>query len=183
MTQTITRHIEPVLLARRGASIVGVVEPALCDRLAGLQAPITVDLRFEGDTEGRPLASGLLEARVESRCERCLQPMEIALAPAVHWRFLRPSDPPPAEVAPFEDVDLDGTEVDLVTLVEDELLLALPPFPRHAYACGEEGTARHFIKPQPTAEPAPGRKRPFSGLASLLGRQPGPGTDDGQESN
>jgi uncharacterized protein len=181
MTQAIARHIEPILLARRGASLAGLIEPARCERLSGLAAPVRVELRFASDGQGRPLVTGRLAARVVVRCERCLRPLGLDLEPVVGWRLVRPAEGAAAEPG-VEDIDFDGGEVDLLALIEDELLLALPSFPRHAHACREDlpevgewvgDTAR-----EPAPAPAPGSKRPFAGLAGLLGRRGVTGPDD-----
>ena len=95
-------------------------------------------------------------------CQRCLQPMMAELHSESDVAFAAGE----GEQLPggFELVVGDPKRVDLAALVEDELLLALPPIPRHAAGeiCRLPGAA--------TAEPAtaPEMRRPFAGLKDLL---------------
>lgn len=174
MTQAIAHHIEPILLARRGLRLSGLLEPGRCERLSGLLGPVQVQLDFAADAEGRPLVRGQLRAEVEQRCERCLQPMLLRLEPLVRWRFTRPADALTDDGSLLEDIDFEGGAVDLVALIEDELLLAVPAYPRHEQACSTGALAARDDGDGPATGPASGRKRPFVGLAGLLGRTPDP---------
>jgi len=185
MSQAIAHHIEPILLARRGTRISGLLEPARCERLRGLLGPVRVELGFDADSGGQPLARGRLEAEIELCCERCLQPMVLRLEPRVCWRFVRPvdtgaeagADSGSADTdgaAAHEDIDFEGGAIDLLALIEDELLLAVPVYPRHAHACSAWVAPARDTDTAPAQGPAPGTKRPFAGLAGLLGRPPDP---------
>jgi uncharacterized protein len=180
MTQTIARHIEPSQLARRGASLSGLLAAERCGRIEGLSGPVTVELGFSADADGHPVATGVLAAEVRVVCERCLAPFVLQLEPQVHWRFVDAGSSS-SEETECDDIEFEGGEVDLVTLVEDELLLEMPAFPRHAEACtgGDIPTALEEVDAVAVEEPAPQTQRPFAGLAELLGRKPGP--DGSQE--
>lgn len=84
------------------------------------------------------------EATVWLHCQRCLQPMAVALRVDRMFRFARNDDEAAEldEVCEDEDVLALGRPLDLPTLVEDELIMALPIVPRHE-AC-----------PQPLLAPA-----------------------------
>jgi uncharacterized protein len=71
-------------------------------------------------------------AEVTLQCQRCLHPMTEALA--VDRRFLFAATPEEAERLDEEiedDVLVTSRAFDLLALVEDELILALPLVPRH----------------------------------------------------
>jgi len=53
----------------------------------------------------------------------------------------------------------------LSTLVEDELLLSLPDYPKHEYDCVVEGVAKDIVSA--FEEIAPKKPNPFSVLAHL----------------
>lgn len=117
-------------------------------------------------------------------CQRCLEPMDLALdIDDQPFRFVE-SEAVAAELD--EEVEEDllvlSTAFDLFTLIEDELLLTLPWVPRHARCEGVPGSAvpvrlegesdddEALAAPSETdAEPAPRRPSPFAGLAQLKG--------------
>ncbi len=75
-----------------------------------------------------------IEAALPVLCQRCLQPMQLDLSLAYDYVVAE------AEPAAFEgDDDIDwveaSREMNLNTLVEDELLMAIPLGPLHSHAC------------------------------------------------
>ena len=101
--------------------------------------------------------SGLLHLR----CQRCMGALRYPLYVVNTLLLVSPDEPLPgdAEVPDAPDCIVAGVAMDVLTLVEDEVLLELPYAPRHADgACGTlDDTAR-------------GSKRaasPFAGLAAL----------------
>jgi uncharacterized protein len=113
-----------------------------------------------------------LEARTQvwRECQRCLQPVALALALERSLRFVRTEDEAARLDAESED-DVLALEraFDLRALVEDELLLALPLVPTHEVcpeplpmeAAAEEGD-------EASAQAA----HPFAALAALKGKAP-----------
>jgi uncharacterized protein len=97
------------------------------------------------------------QAEVVMPCQRCLQPMAVALAVDRRFRFV-------ADEAQAERLDADSEDdvlvlepaLDLQALLEDELILALPLVPRHAQCTLPAGAA--------TVDEA---AHPFAGLAAL----------------
>lgn len=110
------------------------------------------------------------EAEAPLECQRCLQPMTERLQVRRRFRFVRNND----EAARLDEESEDDVLVlqprlDLHTLLEDELILALPIVPRHD------------VCPQPLAQPAnppdveEAAPKPFAALAALRGRPQGEG--------
>ena len=104
-----------------------------------------------------------VEAETEAllECQRCLQPLRLALHPERRFFFVDGEDAAAALDAENDDDVLALTgSLDLLALVEDELLLALPLVPRHEVC----------LQPLPRAlvdvEPAPA-DHPFAALAAL----------------
>ena len=103
-------------------------------------------------------ARGLLRMQ----CQRCLQGVEVELDVARSFLFVHGEALAAERDAYTEDDVLPLTRaLDLVALVEDELLLALPIVPRHEPACPQPLTAA-FDDPAP--EPA---ENPFAVLAGF----------------
>jgi len=102
------------------------------------------------------------EAEVPLECQRCLQPMKEGLQVQRRFRFVRSED----EAARLDEESEDDVlalpaRLDLQSLLEDELILALPIVPRHG------------VCPEPLEEAAPA-PNPFAALAAL--RRPPEGT-------
>ncbi|MDP9199829.1 MAG: YceD family protein [Pseudomonadota bacterium] len=104
-----------------------------------------------------------VNAGVTLVCQRCLQPMQHQLRADSRLAFvLQESDRVPAG---HDAIPGDPTRVDLVALVEDELLLALPVIARHP--AGAECRLPGDAAPVEQAT-APEMRRPFAGLKDLL---------------
>jgi uncharacterized protein len=137
-----TRHdtAGPKLDAFRLASERGVIEgsvdahalPRVADALG--EGPATLSWRIEGgsDAEGRPALDIEVNGAVSLTCQRCLDDFEWPVAQRTEV-LLAHDD---RELAALDaqnsaEVVLAKTKIDALTLVEDELLLALPFAPRH----------------------------------------------------
>lgn len=88
----------------------------------------------------RPVTAGLPELRIRLQargtvwqtCQRCLEPVAEALAVDRTFRFVAGEEEAERlDEDSEEDVLALGRSLDLPTLVEDELILALPLVPRH----------------------------------------------------
>jgi uncharacterized protein len=99
-----------------------------------------------------------VDGTVELICQRCLMPMAHALSIRSHFVIVRDE----AAAAALDDDDnydaiIGAPDFELDTLIEDEVLLALPIAPRHDVCPGE----------QDRAPAASGRSSPFAALAAL----------------
>jgi uncharacterized protein len=118
-------------------------------------------------TGGEPEIRLLLRAGTTLRltCQRCLQPMDVQLDISPSLRFVRGDAQAEAlDEDSDEDVQALAPALDLLPLVEDELILALPLVPRHEVcpdplpmSAGEDELA--------VSDEA---ERAFAGLASLM---------------
>ena len=133
----------------------------LRDRLAETTGVATMRLALRR-IDDVPTGQLAVTAEVRLVCQRCLQPMTTALRSESELAFATgESERIPAG---YELIAGDPKRVNLAELVEDELLLALPPIPRHAAGepCRLPGTVA-------AEEPAaPEMRRPFAGLKDLL---------------
>lgn len=109
-----------------------------------------------------------VSARIPLVCQRCMTP--VTLEVDVERRFLFADD---EDVAARLDEALDDLDVlatdkalDLVTLIEDEILLALPAVPLHA-VCPPEASAFLEALRLDGDDAAPSRQHPFASLAAL----------------
>lgn len=165
-------------LARAGATLQGTQPLADMPRLAESvlatadadPAPVT----WTAAALQRPVTGGEpelwlhLQARAEVRleCQRCLQPMGQTLQVDRRLRFVRGED----EAARLDEESDDDVlalpvRLNLLELLEDELILALPLVPRHE-TCPQPlpGAGDPAAAPVPAADERP---HPFAALAAL----------------
>ncbi len=109
-------------------------------------------------------------------CQRCLQPMPVAVSVDRVFRFVRDEDEAAQldEVTDSEDVLAMSRALNVIELVEDELIMALPIVPRHE-ACPQPlvvaDQASSSEAPPVSGESdggqEPGRPNPFAVLGAL----------------
>lgn len=163
-------------LCRHGAELDGQLPLARMERLSQALAAATdgtagwsAQASLVPVTGGDPEMWLALQARAEVplQCQRCLQPLTESLAVDRRFRFVRSEE----EAAELDEESEDDVlalppRLDLLALLEDELILALPIVPRHE-VCPQP-------LPQPAEEPEEeAAPHPFAALAALRGRSGG----------
>lgn len=134
---TSTTIADPFRFAADGRRIDGEVAVAKLDRLADSLADSVGVLHFsiEGslDEEGRPRLSLGVGGSLVLRCQRCLGGLDWPVEIGVSLRPVREGEGIPDEELEDDEVDAleVGADLDVVGLVEEEVLLALPIAPRH----------------------------------------------------
>jgi uncharacterized protein len=156
--------IDSLAFGREGASLQGEVPLATLTRLADLLLDSTgcLTYRVEGGMGSGDRAQLLLQVDgvLSLCCQRCLEPLVYALELRSLLEFVANDSDLTQE--DLEDDSRDflpaDKELDVLALVEDEILLALPTVPRHD-DCALPGATGESTK-----------ESPFSVLAGLKGR-------------
>lgn len=175
---TFPTQIEPFKWAEQGFKWVGQVPLTRFSRIAHEAiAPIDsllvqVDCRLSMD-EYHHVAwlDGELSTDVSMTCQRCLEPVDVALNTSVHLALLMNSalidrlDEDADYVLLSEEQVVHGTNdpdhaIDLLELLEDELLLSVPISLRHE-------SCEHKHQPAVEVEEEVKRDNPFDVLAGL----------------
>lgn len=140
-----SRRFDPERLAAHGGSLRGETDTGVMPRLRALLAgdeprAVTYEVRAYRDEAGRLVLEGRARATLDCVCQRCMEP--VALVIDADFRLAVVADEDAARNLPGELDPLipeRETDIDLAVLLEDELILALPPIPVHADegACGE----------------------------------------------
>lgn len=181
MAQQIPTQFDPVALCRRtdagASSFVGEIAvdqfKRLSEALSEKAASVSVNLTFQRLESGRPAAHGSLKASLPLTCQRCLQTSWTEVETDFSCCFA--SSEAVAERMP-DDLDVlmmdEKGKVSLADLFEDELLLALPIFPKHAEGgcagdIAERLGALSVSEQEPEAAEQATRKA-FAGLDQLL---------------
>lgn len=145
--------------ADQGRELTGTVDLVRFGRLAypyERSGEVLAQLRFGLDDRNRTRLEGELHGEVAAICQRCLKPMTQDVAARFGMLILN-EDPAGADE---EDEYLVVTQdsLDLVSVLEDEILLALPMVPRHT--AGE-------CDVNDTGGLSSARENPFQVLAAL----------------
>lgn len=157
---------DPFRFAAEFRSIEGRLSVAdllrLSDALASVDS--TLEWRLEGSmVEGaqgqEPRLRLQVEGKLDLRCQRCLGGLEWPLRVDTLLQPVRSGQPIPEEE--LEDDEVDALEIDaeldVLALLEDEILLAMPIAPRHQ------------VCEAPRPEGGASKESPFAALASLRG--------------
>lgn len=178
MRQQLPKEIDPFRFANTGRELEGELAladmPRLAESLHHNEGVVTVSMRFAIDATGTPYMQGHFETTLSLTCERCLQeltmPLEIdTLLGLVRHEKLADKLDEQYEPWVIEDNDL----ADPATVVEDELILALPLVPKHDEDCvpGEAWFSGDEEQEQEREEKPDKPESPFSILSELKSKK------------
>jgi uncharacterized protein len=156
---------DPWRLAAQGRVLAGRAALGSLTRLApSLAGPGDADyhLAFHLDGERRAVVTGRVTARLVVQCQRCLEPLAIAVDSTFELAFIRGLDEAVRLPDSYEPALAEDGWVRPLDLVEDELLLALPPVALHA-----DGGCGALAAPSRGGPAAEDAKNPFAVLAAL----------------
>lgn len=177
------QSVEPIKLAQQQTVLEGRLPISEMERVreavfaaegdAGTTAvapqagEVVYRLVFGFDENRQLICRGHLETRLVLECQRCLGAVDEDIESEFVWAFVSSDEGAAQLPKQYEPVLFDGTHADLVAVIEDEVLLAVPMYPVHASASCAEGFAAVAITP---AEPEKSSTttKPFAGLAELL---------------
>ena len=155
--------------ATRGVDVKGTLKPLDLQRFRGLLADdsgaIEAVLSFSRDEENRYLVAVSVVVEVQVICQRCLEPMALLVAGentlAIVWTDEEAAHLP----RHLEPLIVNEEAYSLWDVVEDELILAMPPFSYHDLADCKQIEAG--LSPPPDEEVGGNRPNPFDVLAQL----------------
>ncbi|NOX08303.1 MAG: hypothetical protein GXP22_02225 [Gammaproteobacteria bacterium] len=135
--------------------------------LANREGGVELELEFGVDTEGVRFAHGYVRGEVQPICQRCLSAMATHIDVSLCVAFVTTEAEIKLLPERYDPYVSGKEEVDLKTLVEDEIILALPDVPLHA--AGEdcvqiEKGIETNLEPELETEE---RVNPFAALAQL----------------
>jgi uncharacterized protein len=188
MRDALPQVVDPRRLAELNRALAGRLPLAALPRLAtiledrdagcGDQASAAFELRFRRDASGRYLVAGRVDATLRLRCERCMGALDLPVSSGFTLAVVEGLDEAARLPDDYEPLLVDDGKVDPATLIEDELLLAVPAVPRHAVgACRPptlDGAPGGQSSDRPSGEPAgqpSDTDNPFAALAALRRHQ------------
>ncbi len=165
-------QIKPLKLAKRGFSLNGKwpldkfvrVTSDAVDNIG--EVLIKADFSME---EGVPSLVGNASAGIKFECQRCLEPVLVAVNADLNIAFVSTEEQMSSLPEPFEGVLLEDEEISLIQVVEDELILALPLVAYHQDCDTFEYRTQDekFVEPQVDQSE---KENPFSVLEQLKGK-------------
>ncbi|MGD7033986.1 YceD family protein [Methylotuvimicrobium buryatense] len=138
MLDRLPELIDPLSFADKHSELSGQIKLKSLSRLAPLlkddAGVATVELFFS--RHGR-LASieGKIAATLNVACQNCLNAMDLHIENNIKLGIVNSLDEADRLPEDYEPLLVGEGKIPLKDIVEDELLLALPDFPRHSEAC------------------------------------------------
>ncbi len=138
MLARLPEFIDPLHLADKRGELKGQLPVSGLDRLADLlfsdTGTIAVDLFF--GREGRlAKIEGQIEAVLELKCQNCLQAVQWPVKSSIKLGIVTSIDQADRLPEDYEPLLVDEGKTLLKNIIEDELLLILPTFPKHQHNC------------------------------------------------
>jgi uncharacterized protein len=123
-------------LALQNTSLKGEVALAqlqrLHDSLCEVQGTVRIDWLFAFDDKRHPTIQGSIQTQLLMLCQRCLQPMPWKVDTQVALVVFNSEPHANEELLPgYEVITLNSSRVSLLSLIEDEIILALPIVAKH----------------------------------------------------
>lgn len=165
---SVPTKINPWRLAAESGRLEGRLALAALPRLATLNridGEVMIALTGGVDEHGVAFLEGLLSTEIELECQRCLGPLRLPLTVEVLLGVVRSEAQAERLPERYDLLLVADAEVTVADLVEDELLLALPPIPRHVDLRDCQATGYGVSDELALGTPL---RQPFAVLASLL---------------
>ncbi|MGZ4960181.1 MAG: YceD family protein [Methylomonas sp.] len=138
MSDKLPDLIDPLMLAERRSVLAGALKIAALERLSDLVAQsdgyIEIELVFAKEGK-RPIVSGSIKATLELQCQSCLQALSWPIDIAFKLGIVSSIEEADRLEIDCEPLLFNGEKISLNALIEDEILLALPDYPKHGYDC------------------------------------------------
>ncbi len=143
----------------------GVVEANMFSRLAEsvleIVRPVDIEFKIFNGYGELPEFQGQYKASVTLQCQRCLEALTTDVNHEFHF-YVGREDQVDSEPAGYEVVStIDGDLLDIISVIEDDIILNLPLIPKHKTNCNE-----YLLKmnKKADAEPKEVKKNPFAAL-------------------
>ena len=171
MLKRVPQFIDPHRLADTGERIAGQTDLVPMSRLAPMlystDTVAEVDLGFGVDEQGIRCVRGRVSASLSMICQRCLEPMQIPIAAQVSLGIVSSEAEASRLPEGYEPLIAAADPMPLASLIEDELILALPAIARHPASDCKAKPAAHNEVAEDAQDNAGGATGPFAVLARL----------------
>jgi uncharacterized protein len=166
--QLLPGSVDALKLCQQGVRVSGFLPLANLQRLSRqlyvAEGVVQAELAFGVDEQSRKTINGHLEATLPLVCQRCLERHDVAVTSEFALALVWNDDQAARLPRTLDPIQMEGEELDLLEIVEEELLLALPLVALH-----EPGVCQPpELLNQPVDDASVEEKtNPFQVLASL----------------
>lgn len=161
--------VEPMQLADQGVTLEGSLPLASLERLQECAPPgglLHVRVRFETDSGRRRLMKGEFSTVLTLVCQRCLKPMALPLDGEFQVFLVSSLDEADRLNDSMDVLQVADRAMRLQDIMEDEVLLAVPPAPLHPRGeCSADAAPQAL--PEDVVQQREQRPNPFAALAAL----------------
>jgi uncharacterized protein len=169
MSDRLPEYIDPLHLADKRGTLKGQIPIKSLDRLSEILAndtgTVTLELFF--GREGRlAKVEGHIEADLELVCQNCLEAVKWPIDCLVKLGVVASIDQANRLPEDYEPLLVEEGKIPLKNIIEDEILLILPAFPKHPYNCFVRKSDDNNLVPLANDEQLTS-DNPFSILAKL----------------
>jgi len=138
--------------------------PRLAESVVNVLGSIDINFKIFDGYGALPEIQGEYKASVTLQCQRCLENLDADINHSFHF-YIGREDQVDCESEGYEVVNTDdGDLLDVISLVEDDIILNLPLVPKHETDCNEYLLD---LKKQVDALPKETKKNPFAVLEGL----------------
>lgn len=161
-------HVDPRKLADRAATLTGELQLSklkrLADPLEDDQGVVRASFSFGRDEQRTVVVHSQLDVEVKLICQRCLEPVVLPIHSECDYAVVNEGASSQHLPKGYDVLEVGEDPLDLLALVEDELLLALPIVPLHDPEICQPPVGPD--EPEPSEDEVT-RSNPFSVLAQL----------------
>jgi uncharacterized protein len=167
MLDQLPELIDPVVFAERRSHIVGHLGLQRLSRLGEFlfnkEGELQVDLQFY--KQGKvPVIEGRIEGHLILTCQSCMQVLAWSVNKTVKIGMVQTIEQADCLEDDLEPLMVADNKMSLPAIIEDEVIIALPDYPRHETECLQYASTEKLPEPQ-IEEQEP--DNPFSVLAKL----------------
>jgi len=164
MPSDLSQAINPLRLAKSRERIEGSLPlgsfERLKDDLLEKTGTLEYQLVFDIDESGACVIQSIIDAQLMLECQRCLHPVVIEIHKSSLLGLVKDKDEIDNLAVEYEPLQLDEDTISVQSLIEDELILAVPLSPLHAEnECSGSQTLEQIN--------ADAKPKPFAVLAEL----------------
>lgn len=164
MSEQMPELIDPLVMVEKRRQFNGSLPvsqmPQMQDVLHNVEGSVRFSLRF-GKEGSVAAVTGVVEADLVLQCQCCLGPIAWPISSRVNLGIVSTVDEADRLPDSFEPLLLEGESIALADIIQEELLLAIPPIPQHEHCEASAANARA------ETSAAPKRPNPFAALAEL----------------
>ena len=170
MLDRLPELIDPLVFAERRIELKGKLKLSVFTRLEGLlldtDGDVAVELFF--NKQGRhAFVDGWARTTLNMQCQNCLDAVSVPIAATIKLGMISAMEYADQLPEGYEPLLIDEEKMLLKDIVEDELILTLPHFPKHDYGCIKFEHPASVVVPPAENDADLKPKNPFAILANF----------------